>query len=142
MKRSIKSIWLIVCLFFLSGCVQQELPSTVLTERSVSSVESPSGQYLLHNKIDKAENQLSFYISNAFTKDIIFTANDYFDYHHTTYIMWGDTLDEIWVYSGDMGTFVWRLDTLGQWEKQPLNKATDIVPKYILNTKGDLLNLK
>ncbi len=142
MKRSIESIWLIVCLFFLSGCIQHELPATVLTERSLSSVESPSGQYLLHNLIDNNEKQLSFYISNVITKETIFTANDYFDYRHTTYIMWGDTLDEVWIYSGDVGTFVWRLDTLGRWEKQPLNKSIDMVPKYILNTKGELLNLK
>ena len=104
------------------------MPSYLATP--TSSPRSPSGAYQLTVKKGHDDaNFWSFEIRRVATSDPEFASSDRFYTRHTTYILWGES-DEVWVYSGDVGTFIWRRQPDGRWEKNLhiYGAATESVP--------------
>jgi len=69
---------------------------------------SPSKKYVL--KIEElfveSIKYYKFLIINKQTEQV-FDPKELFDIRHSTHFMW-DVSDNVWVYSGDTGTYVWR----------------------------------
>lgn len=93
----------------VAGCSRQEQPAPNGSGATVDSpFQSPSGSYTLqvHEEPgDGAPNQF-FTISDA-SGSVVYTAAERFSQRHRTYFVWGDN-DTVWVYSGDVGTYVWQ----------------------------------
>ncbi len=99
----ISSILLVAC-----SSRPDSLPPEVATQNS--SAQSPSGKYelIVVSGNDGAVQFQSFQILNKFGKGV-FASTDRFRVRDTTIFLW-DTGDRVWVYSGDVGTFVWQRD--------------------------------
>lgn len=46
--------------------------------------------------------------------DIVYRCDRLFSVFHTVLFTW-DGRDRVWVYSGDVGTFIWELGGEGEW---------------------------
>lgn len=97
------------------GCFRSEPPPSYLAT-PLQSPLSPSGAYSL-NVVQGRDNAdyWSFEIRRTATEKVEFACGDRFYIRHTTYILWGED-DRVWVYSGDIGTYVWSKQN-GVWEK-------------------------
>ena len=96
---------------------------------------SPSGKYLLRieSGFDKAR-YWKFYIIKKDSENIMYYSRDKYSIRHTTYITWGK-LDNVWVYSGDVGVFYWVHDPehTSSWIKFRYHDAPNpnIVPEFL-----------
>jgi hypothetical protein len=132
-------LFLLLSLVLLSGCNRKApVPSYLATP--TSSPVSPSGAYKLtiQEGVDDARFW-SFEIRRSSTSDLEFASNDRFYTRHTTHILWGKS-DEVWVYSGDVGTFVWHRQPDGRWEKNTFfyGAAVESVPEGLKKLKPKL----
>jgi len=72
-----------------------------------NKVLSPSSKYLLNvSEIKDGNDSWTFSIEEAASETLIFHASEKFRIRDTLYILWDD-YDQVWVYSGDVGTFIW-----------------------------------
>ncbi len=106
-------------------------------DKSITAVpnhplNSPSKKYILKTDEVFVENikYLKFKILNSHNLEI-FDSNELFDIRHNTYFLWDD-LDNVWVYSGDVGTYVWKQEQ-SNWIKMHYSKIDSSPPDYLLN---------
>jgi hypothetical protein len=111
------------------GCrPKQPLPAYLATP--AQSLISPSGSYVLAVTSGRDDAEYwSFEILSRADAHVEYHSTDRFYRMHTTYILWGKT-DEVWVYSGDVGTCIWRKQNDGAWLKfargdQPSSEPPD-----------------
>jgi hypothetical protein len=134
-------LFLLLPLVILCGCTPKTpMPSYLATP--TSSPLSPSGAFRLTVKEGRDDASFwTFEIRRVATSDLEFASNDRFYTRHTTHILWGKS-DEVWVYSGDVGTFVWRKQADGHWEKNPYvyGTAAESVPDGLKILKPKLFN--
>ncbi len=45
----------------------------------------------------------------------MFRSEELFSMRHTTYVLWDDGVDRVWVYSGDIGIYLYDVDADGRW---------------------------
>lgn len=90
---------------------------------------SPSGEYQLIVGADTPGSTAHFYLTNR-QGVRVFTAADRFDLRHNTYFFW-DKDDQVWVYSGDLGLFIWRNDPKSGWTRRAYEKGRDALPSYL-----------
>lgn len=108
-------------------------------------VVSPSGRYaleVLSGRVMTGTPQGSvmiarFRISEAGGKVVYEDDADY-TLRHTTFFLWADHADQVWAYSGDIGTSYVDLDkATGGWTKRDFlpGKAAE-PPTFLKNTRG------
>jgi hypothetical protein len=61
---------------------------------------------------------------------IAFFAKDRFRTRDALYFGWDDS-DNVWVYSGDLGTFFWRRSADGRWEKHVYREENIPAPPFL-----------
>lgn len=114
-------------LFWWLSIPSIEFPPEVATvERSALS---SSGDYEL--QVVELLEQGSFYqfqIIDTQNGELLYQSDDKFATRHTIFILWGES-DDVWVYSGDVGTFYWTKEG-DSWKKQddtPYENAPDFL---------------
>lgn len=97
-------------------------------------VKSTSGKYELKivETNDNGVNSFMFIINSMDgEKKELFRSEEKFRVRDTLYFLW-DENDKVWVYSGDVGTFIWTKITDDNWEKQPYAEVKDLNPPELL----------
>ncbi len=121
----------IMAIFFVAilmgvGCMRSE-------HLSLSEVGhptwSPSGEYQLHVDPDEQGSSAYFSLTNR-QGEQVFRTTDQFDLRHNTYILW-DRDNQVWVYSGDLGLFIWRNEPESGWTRRAYEKGQDLLPPYL-----------
>jgi hypothetical protein len=125
----LRRIYFIVFAFFIGiltvSCNRSNsssLPGTVATPSR--SAVSPSGRYELRvfrdlSKVQQYGDRFPFYgfqivDSSNDPCNIIFQSKESYIATHTLYFLWDDQ-DRVWVYSGDVGTLFWIVESNGDW---------------------------
>jgi hypothetical protein len=92
---------------------------------------SPSKKYVLKIEELFVENikYFKFLIINNQTEQV-FDPKELFDIRHNTYFMW-DASDNVWVYSGDTGTYVWR-KVQSDWIKIHYSEIDSNPPDFLV----------
>ncbi len=98
-----------------------------------SPLNSPSKKYILKIEEEIIENikYLKFVIQDN-QNGQVFYPNELFDNRHNTFFLWDDS-DNVWVYSGDVGTYVWE-HKQSTWIKKHYSEI-DSSPPYFLSNK-------
>lgn len=109
-----------------AGCVRSERLSPSEVGRPIWS---PSGEYQLYVDPDEQGLSASFSLTNRQGEEV-FHAKDQFDLRHNTYILW-DKDNQVWVYSGDLGLFIWRNESESGWTRRAYEKGQDVLPLYL-----------
>jgi hypothetical protein len=100
---------------------------------------SPSGKYLLEVIEIKIEKYIywSFRILKV-EKAVVFQCREKFDIRHSTIIMWDDN-DRVWVYSGDLGVFIWEAQNEdSEWAKIEYSQSNLKPPDFLIKEKPRL----
>lgn len=95
-------------------------------------VLSPSSKYRLSVSLsndDQVENW-SFLVKEAQSNTIVYRSSDIFRVRDTVFVLW-DEEDRVWVYSGDVGTFIWS-KVNNQWVKQAYADTINMQPPVLL----------
>ncbi len=92
---------------------------------------SPSKRYIL--MIDEVfSGNIKYFKFKILNNNIeIFDSEDLFDIRHNTYFLW-DNLDNVWVYSGDVGTYVWE-QKQSIWIKKHYSEVDSSPPDFLSN---------
>ena len=94
---------------------------------------SPSGKYILDVDLRESSTEGKFYTfrilaaGNDQDPDVRFESTDRFFARHTTWFFW-DSMDRVWVYSGDVGTSYWQLDEQDVWAKVGYDRTVSAPP--------------
>ncbi len=101
---------------------------------------SPSGKYILTvvSGNDGTVDFQSFQILDQSGQGL-FAAPDRFRSRDTTFFLW-DQEDRIWVYNGDLGTFIWeKAADSDNWVKSAYSDRPDLtVPDYLIEQRPDM----
>ena len=107
------------------------MPPEVATREKPAT--SPSGQHTLVVKEEENEGNspdLYFQILDQ-QGALLFEAEERFSDRHMTFFLW-DQEDRVWVYSGDVGTFIWeQAGDASRWVKSSYADS-DIPPPDFL----------
>lgn len=98
---------------------------------------SPSGDYLLELTIpDPAQDSMvSFAIKNR-NNEVVFVPHMAFSNRSTTFFLWDDNEERVWVYSGDIGTFFWEIsDDDKRWKHFSYAKEKVEAPQFLKDTR-------
>jgi hypothetical protein len=103
---------------------------------------APSGKYILVvvSGNDGEVSFQSFQILNQSGQGI-YAAPDRFRSRDTTFFLW-DQEDRIWVYNGDLGTFIWeKAADSDNWIKISYADRPDLtVPEYLIEQRPNLFS--
>ena len=93
---------------------------------------SPSGKFILkiEEVIVEKIKYWKFCILDSI-KQQVYNSEELFDIRHNTYFLW-DSSDNVWIYSGDVGTFVWEQNNLN-WYKRHYLEIDKLPPKFLVN---------
>ncbi len=89
-------------------------------------VPSPSGERTLH--VVEADDGWSFEIAGD-DGVVDYVADRTFSPRFRLYMLWDDD-DRVWVYSSDVGTYVWERDD-GSWTARPWRGSGLTAPAYL-----------
>ena len=83
-------------------------------------VRSPSGRFWLETIASRSGGARSeYFVIRRRDGRIEFESRVHFAMRHTTFFLWDDRRDWVWVYSGDLGTFIWkRREPTSRWVKR------------------------
>lgn len=134
----IAPVALYVIVFALAACNNRS--RSPLDGVMVGTPYSPSGKYELKVIPGKAQDYVRFQIIDRSLGTVVCESDLDFCIRMRTYIMWGDTTrkDVVWVYSGDIGTYYWRMDTPPSWKSYslvPNGKNNEPYPNYFKQQK-------
>jgi len=96
---------------------------------------SPSGMYKLEIVAGDADggsgkfNQFRITKNNS-SREVVYTSEDKFYTRHETWFLW-NTGDQVWVYSGDVGTFYWNKSDETGWKKFTYRKGVIPAPDFL-----------
>lgn len=98
-----------------------------------SPAVSPSGEFLL--KVLETQvgslDHMHFVVCDR-TGEVVYSSNRFFDVRHQLFFLWGDDKDQVWVYSGDLGTFFWELnEESGVWEERVYAQSDQRAPNFL-----------
>lgn len=118
---------------------QPTIPEGVLATLN-EEVASPSGEYALSLAPYDDEGVSSFVVVvSSGTKRMV--SKEFYRTRDTFYAMWDDTLDRVWVYSGDVGVYYWDIIdgqlVITDWT----NRGTASVPEALLYLQPRLATL-
>ncbi|WP_127588727.1 hypothetical protein [Paenibacillus koleovorans] len=123
------------------GCAKSEMSNSTKINNTLATpgnpVVSKSGKYQLiveESKEDGVAKQ-SFIIKNI-SNETIYSSIEKFRIRDTLYFLW-DEEDRVWVYSGDVGTYIWTQINERSWNKQSFSEM-----KGVLNPPEQLKKLK
>ena len=88
------------------------MPDTVATVEHAAP--SPDGQYSL-TLVQPSDQEVTFRITTADGTEI-FAPDDTWAARHRTHFLWDDD-GRVWVYSSDVGTYVWEAGDGAAWTK-------------------------
>jgi hypothetical protein len=95
------------------------------------SLKSVSGKFILTvNEIQNGQIKYwKFSILNT-NSELLYDSKILYDIRHTTYFLW-DNLDNVWVYSGDIGTCFWE-NNESIWVKNNFRGSNLTPPDFLL----------
>ena len=120
----------------LTGCQRGEGKVSALNEDVLAtpdhSVPSPSGRYVLKVLAEKhdGEKLARFQVLNG-EGSVSYEDGTKYSLRHTTYFLWADDIDQVWVYSGDVGTSFWQVDENGTWTEHDRTSEQAEVPTFL-----------
>jgi hypothetical protein len=96
------------------------------------SVTSPSGEYILKVIAEREDgNEVArFQVLNT-QGTVIYDNGTNYSLRHTTFFLWADHTDQVWVYSGDIGTSFWQMDEDGVWTEHDGRSEKAEVPRFL-----------
>ena len=121
MKRLVLMPVIIVCLI-LTGCFYSNDTKYEIENELLATPDTP--QVSFDNKYELKvqavfEDEVRHYRFLVYGNNgiLIYKCEDIFRTRDTLYIAW-DKDNRVWVYSGDLGVFVWGEDDIGKWVKK------------------------
>lgn len=102
---------------------------------------SPSKKFILKIVEVTVEEILyrKFNILNT-KEQMVFESEELFDIRHNTWFLW-DSSDNVWVYSGDVGTYIWE-EKDSKWVKTHYLKSNSQPPDFLVNKYPKLFSGK
>lgn len=104
------------------------------------SQQSPSGKYTLR-VIETQQDGILYWTFEIINDqgNPVFYCPDQFDIRHSTIILWDDA-DRVWVYSGDVGLYIWEMSANDHsWKKSGYSQSSLTPPEYLLQAKAKFL---
>lgn len=100
-------------------------------------VRSPSGRYLLEVVYGKDQYgaRVGWFRIRAAegARELVYESDERFALRHTTMFLWADHADQVWVYSGDVGTSYWEPDPrTGEWTERVWQRDGSAPPPSLL----------
>lgn len=133
---------ILLALLLLISCTErgnETMPVDVATTET--SLQSPSGRYLLHvNEVDVGNDTMQFFDIQLPDGSVVFTAAEQYSKRHRTFFVW-DEADRVWVYSGDVGTYVWtNQGDPAQWSVQSYRESGLPAPQVLKDLRPGYYN--
>lgn len=128
--RALVLAMLIICGLMTTGCgggMSTSAEDQQGLARPGRDVESPSGKYRLR-VIEEDNGELTFEVLGEAVER--YRADVSYSDRFTTYFLWDDTADKVWVYSGDVGTYIWELKESG-WSSRPWRGSGLMAPTFL-----------
>ena len=118
----------LVAITFLSNATKRKKMSDPIPENVITTKEqylySPSGEYILSLELYD-DSGVSSYKIKVESDKISILSDECIRQRDTVYALWDDTLDRVWVYSGDVGTYFWDI-TEGKLVRNSLSERKDV----------------
>lgn len=129
----------IVVLILMVTCNNQEKPK-IYDDWKGGFIERP-GVYILADKKIEVENLEGIIKYQLLTEDqkVIFSSFSKPSVYHRWFLYW-DEMENIWLYSSDIGGEVWKKDTLSTYNHSYLNVFVDTLEmpiEYFEKMKND-----
>lgn len=139
MERKLFLIFFIFTILLASACRQNEkaFPKDRVAEIGMTA-QSPSGKYFLKvlEAKDEGADCLRFAIYTDPNDNSVYSSPECYLSAHTTFFLWGKT-DQVWVYSGDVGTSYWQQEN-GIWIKKSIGQDKSLpVPDYLKRARPE-----
>ncbi|MBI9017962.1 MAG: hypothetical protein JEZ07_11955 [Phycisphaerae bacterium] len=100
-------------------------------------VSSYSGDFLLKVDIQTQADGYDYYIFEVqnINTGKVYKFDESYSVRHATFFFWEN--DDLWVYSGDVGVFVWKLNSHDFWDKFS-DYQVEYVPELLHKRRPDL----
>ena len=100
-------------------------------------VASPSGRFILETVPTRSGGVRSeYFVIRRREGTVEFESRDLFAMRHTTFFLWDGRRDWVWVYSGDLGTFIWkRQGATSRWVKRHWGQERP--PRFLVRARPD-----
>ena len=107
-------------------------PATNFIALESQPATSPSGRFILSIVARDSERpyELDFTITDT-RGELLYSSDKTFNNRSVTIFLWDDE-DRVWVYSGDIGTYIWQQgDTETEWQSEAYAHSNVPAPDYL-----------
>ena len=145
MTASSLCAYIALALLLLLGLSWYPAGSAPYSESSISAsflvpgseLTSPSGRYTISLR-EETKEDFSYYSISLYSyqqpapiqlPESTFRARD------TLFVLWDDTKDRVWAYSGDIGTYFWDYTDDGTWERYSWQGTGETPPQALKDAR-------